>query len=205
MKVAGWPVFGVPESPALLGAGVVDLFAEFNLAVLYEIPLCVEMVVGRQMEHHVVHVSGAGGDIRAAREREIQFARRAIQLLRHHLRLVAREAVMGRPQPRAVQMIRGEHLLPARFGEVLEKHGASGNQLKSAVSLAAAALDIPIADQGLQAREGRSTSYMCRNAVPSTPSVLSAALAATPAETVAAKNKLEIASKRRFFIQFLRP
>src|ERR1700741_959713 len=57
-------------------------------------------------------------------------------------------------------MIRGEHLLPARFGEVLEKHGAPGNQLKSAVSLAAAVLDFPIADQGLQARKGRSSIHL---------------------------------------------
>src|SRR5215472_4178003 len=159
VKVADWPVFG-PESPGLLGAGVAHLLAEFNLAGLYEIPPCVEVVVGSEMQHRVVHVSRAGGDIGATREREIQFARRAIKLLRHHLRLVAREAVMGQHQPAAVQMIRGEHLLPARFGEVLEEHGASGDQLKSAVSLAAAALDIPIADQGLQARKGRSRIHI---------------------------------------------
>src|SRR5262245_49673030 len=105
------------------------------------------------MEQRVVHVSRARGDIRATREREIEFARRTIKLLRHHLRLVAHEAVMCQYQPAAIQVIRGEHLLPARFSEVLEKHGASGNQLKSAVSFAAAALDIPIADQGLQARK----------------------------------------------------
>ena len=64
---------------------------------------------------------------------------------------------MCQHQPTAAQIIRGEHLLPARFGEVLEKHGAPGNQLKSAVSLAAAALDIPIVDQGLQARKGSSS------------------------------------------------
>jgi hypothetical protein len=74
MKVADWPVLGVPESAGLLCAGVVDLFAEFNLAGLYEIPLCVEAIVGSQMEHRVVHVSRAGCDIRATREREIQFA-----------------------------------------------------------------------------------------------------------------------------------
>ena len=57
-------------------------------------------------------------------------------------------------------MIGSEHLLPARFGEVLEKHEASGNQLKSAVSFSVTALDIPIADQGLQARKGRSSIYL---------------------------------------------
>jgi hypothetical protein len=67
----------------LLCAGVVQLFAEFNLAALYKIPLCVEVIVRRQMEHRVVHVSCAGGDIRATREREIQFARRDIKLLCH--------------------------------------------------------------------------------------------------------------------------
>jgi hypothetical protein len=78
---ADWPVLRVPESATLLCSGVVDLFAEFNLAGLYKIPLCVEVIVGSQMEHCVVHVSRAGGDVRATRERENQFARRAILAL----------------------------------------------------------------------------------------------------------------------------
>jgi hypothetical protein len=39
------------------------------------------VIVGSQMEHRVVHVSRAGGDVRATRERENQFARRAILAL----------------------------------------------------------------------------------------------------------------------------
>jgi hypothetical protein len=74
MKVADGLGLGAPESAGSLRPGVVDLFAEFNLAGLYEIPLCVEAVLGGQMEHRVMHVSRARGDIRAAREREIQFA-----------------------------------------------------------------------------------------------------------------------------------
>jgi len=54
---------------------------------------------------------------------------------------------------------------------------------------------IPIADHGLQARRDRSSIHLGIGNGPS----------GDAAETVAAKNKLETASKRWFFMRFLQP